>query len=60
MKYRMVKKRELYYWEFGSYRARDCWDVQKRFLFFFWITIKGFWDEPLAKSYLDALNELEK
>jgi len=44
----------MYWWSFGSYSARTCYDVQQRFLWLFWRTIKGFWDEDLARSYMEA------
>lgn len=60
MKYRIIKKKDMFHWSWGEYCARDCWDVQQRFFFFFWITIKGFWDEELAQSYLKAKIDLDK
>lgn len=58
MKYRIVKSKDLYEWKGIGYSARECWDVQRRVLFFFWITVKGFWDEGMAQSYYKALTEL--
>jgi hypothetical protein len=58
-KYRIKKSKEMDQWD-ANYYARECWDVQQRFLWFFWITIKGFWDEHLAKKYMQAKIELDE
>lgn len=54
MKLCIKKYKEIYRWDFGSYSARTAYDVQQRFLWFFWFTIKGFWDESLAREYMES------
>lgn len=61
MKYRIKVKREIFKWEYlDTYEARECYYVQQRILYFFWITLKSFWSKDMAHSYYTALNELNK
>jgi hypothetical protein len=60
MKYRIKTGKAMYRSEFGHHWAREYFDVQRKVLFFFWYTIKGFWERDAAEEYLDALIEVEK
>jgi hypothetical protein len=61
MKYRIVQRKDLYYNKImGRYEARDSWDVEERFLFFFWTVKKGFWDKEMAESYHKSITELHE
>lgn len=59
-KYRIIKKIEMCYYPWGVYSVTDYFYVQERFLWFFWITIKGFWERRLAESYLEAKKQLSE
>lgn len=59
MKYKIIKKKVVYNWGW-KYDLRECYDVKKRVLFFFWITIKSFWEKEYAESYFESLKRLHE
>lgn len=57
MKYRLIERKVIREWSTADYSACQCYDVQYRFLFFFWVTLKSFWQKEYAEKYLKACLE---
>lgn len=58
MKYRMITRHVIRKAGDADYYVSECHDVQTRFLFFFWRTLKSFWQREYALKYLNACKEI--
>lgn len=63
-KFRIKVRAEVRHWDYiDQFGAQESYYVQQRIFFFWWITLKSFWDESYADSYYNSLvkrDELEK
>lgn len=60
MKYKIVKSKRLSRSRFeGPFFVVGCWKIKERFMFLFWVEIRSFDNEEIAKSWVKAAIELE-